>query len=92
MPSLVFVGCGSAGYNESASLGVSSWVISRPARSGVWWGVKTLTFTRSGSQAGSVLYTVLAQHYAILISVARVFIHTIHRAYKEISNSKKGIL
>lgn len=92
MPELMSFGCGNVGHKEFMSLGVNPWFINTPACSSFWRGVKTRTFTRPGSQAGLILYTAWAQFYTILISVAGVFVHTFHRAYKEISNSKKGIL
>lgn len=92
MPNTVTFGCGDVGHNAFTSLGVSLWVINTPADNGFWQSVKTRTFTRLDSQAGLLLYTTWAQYYATLISVTNELIHTIHRAYKEISNSKKGIL
>lgn len=92
MPELMSFGCGNVGHKEFMSLGVNPWFINTPACSSFWRGVKTRTFTRPGSQAGLILYTAWAQFYTTFISVTNEVMHTIHRVYKEISNSKKGIL
>ncbi len=84
--------CGLAVHNLSTSLWVKSVLTHTPTKPPIKSYGKLGTYTVTDAQLNTKLYTFCTQYYDTLVSVINHVVHTIHRAYKEHHELKKGII
>jgi hypothetical protein len=84
--------CGLLVHNDPASLWVKRRLTHSPLSSGCEARVKPASYTSLYAQLGTILYTLYSQFYNTFVSVMNRLVHTIHIAYKEDSEAKKGII
>lgn len=84
--------CVQPGYNDQVFLWGGVMVSHRLFMRATEARVKLLGYTLPEPKLSTKLCTFYAQSKEVFISVSRLVVHIIHRAYKEQDNLKKGII